>query len=74
MTSNNNNGGGFCPCHNRKEIKMGLLVIYALFVTFYAIGMTIEYAKVTGYRSGYDEGYTDAKEVEEHCGHGQCCR
>ena len=53
---------------------MGLLVIYALFVTFYAIGMTIEYAKVTGYNRGYDEGYTDAKEVEEHCGHGQCCR
>jgi hypothetical protein len=69
---------------------MGLLVIYALFVTFYAVGMTIEYARVVSYKRGYEEGYTDAKkncyqdcgfdegykpaEEDEHCGHGQCCR
>lgn len=52
---------------------MGLLVIYAVFVTLYAIGMTIEYANLHGFRRGYDEGYADAKEVE-HCGHGQCCQ
>tara|TARA_R100001163_G_C4971614_1_gene131292 strand:- start:456 stop:629 length:174 start_codon:yes stop_codon:yes gene_type:complete len=40
---------------------MGLLVIYALFVTFYAVGMTIEYAKVTGYRNGYDKGQESLK-------------
>ena len=38
---------------------MGLLVIYALFVTFYAVGMTIEYAKVTGYNRGYDDAKKD---------------
>ena len=53
---------------------MEILIMYAVFMTVWALGMTIEHAKVTGYRSGYDEGYTDAKEVEEHCGHGQCCR
>ena len=53
---------------------MGLLVIYAVFMTVWALGMTIEYTKATSYKEGYDEGYTDSKEVEEHCGHGQCCR
>ena len=38
---------------------MGLLVIYSLFVTFYAVGMTIEYAKVTGYNRGYDDAKKD---------------
>ena len=52
---------------------MGLLVIYAGVGTLYEIGMTSEYANLYGFRRGYDEGYSDAKEVE-HCGHGQCCR
>jgi len=73
IESNNNNGGGYDAPATTKGNKMGLLVIYAVFVTLYAIGMTIEYANLHGFRRGYDEGYSDAKEVE-HCGHGQCCQ
>lgn len=43
---------------------MGLLVIYAVFVTLYAIGMTIEYSNLHGFKRGYEEGYTDAKRDE----------
>jgi hypothetical protein len=48
---------------------MGLLVIYAVLMTVWALGMTIEYTKVTGYRRGYDKGYTDAKKnCYQDCG------
>ena len=45
---------------------MGLLVIYALLVTFYAVGMTIEYSKVTGYNRGYDDAKKDMYEEYGH--------
>ena len=45
---------------------MGLLVIYALFVTFYAVGMTIEYAKVTGYNRVYDDAKKDMYDEYGH--------
>jgi hypothetical protein len=40
-----------------KETKMGLLVMYAVFMTIWALGMTIEYTKATSYREGYEDGY-----------------
>jgi|8_EtaG_2_1085327.scaffolds.fasta_scaffold27111_2 hypothetical protein len=36
---------------------MGLLVMYAVFMTVWALGMTIEYTKATSYREGYEDGY-----------------
>jgi len=44
---------------------MGLLVIYAVFITLWAIAMTIEYNKVSSFKNGYDEGWNDCN--SHHC-------
>lgn len=35
---------------------MGLLVIYAVFITLWAIAMTVEYNKVVSYNQGQNDG------------------
>ena len=43
---------------------MGLLVIYAVFMTLWAIAMTIEYYKVVSYKHGYNDA---KKQMYEEC-------
>jgi|TARA_R100000081_G_scaffold42093_1_gene19745 hypothetical protein len=44
---------------------MGLLIIYSVFITLWAIAMTIEYNKVSSFKSGYDKGWNDCN--KHHC-------